>query len=244
MKVDIQIPKSLSDVPLKNYQEFLSYMDKDLSNAELERIMVEKVMGIPREVVDKMTLDSYSLIVLKLNQLFSSKKGLVRRFTYNGVEYGLIPDLHDMTMGEIMDADSYQEWKDAHKLMAILYRPIKQKLKGKYTIDDYDGTTQGKGLERANMFLELGVDIPLGAKVFFWSIESRLLSYIQRYSQKEVQRLKASMIADSARSGAGTPFSMDLSEVDLVRLNRLSRPITVLPSYFSRLRPTRTTKRS
>ncbi len=94
---------------------------------------------------------------------FEEKHELTLAFNLNGVEYGFIPDLEDITFDELVDMDTYlPEVKDHHKLMAILYRPIYKHKDGKYRLVDYIGT--GK---RADIMLELPLNIYLGAIHFF-----------------------------------------------------------------------------
>ena len=52
---------------------------------------------------------------------------------------GFVPKLDDITLGEYVDIESnISDWqKDAHKAMAVLYRPVNFKAKDKYGIAPY-----------------------------------------------------------------------------------------------------------
>ena len=77
--------------------------------------------------------------------MFEQKPQLITRFTMNGVEYGFIPNLDDMTLGEYVDLDTYiSQWDRMEYAMAVLYRPIKDKYKQKYNIEEYTATDQEK----------------------------------------------------------------------------------------------------
>ena len=57
-----------------------------------------------------------------------------------GVEYGFIPVLDDMTLGEYVDLDeNFTDWDKMHKAMSVLFRPIKLKKGDRYQIEEYDG---------------------------------------------------------------------------------------------------------
>ena len=65
---------------------------------------------------------------------------MINRFTVNDIEFGFIPSLDEMTFGEYVDIDTYiKDWKQMHKAMAVLYRPIEAKYDDRYNIVAYDG---------------------------------------------------------------------------------------------------------
>ena len=64
-------------------------------------------------------------ILLKdVTEILQAKPDFIHRFTFNGVEYGFIPNLNEITVGEFIDLDEYiKDGKQLHKIAAILYRP-------------------------------------------------------------------------------------------------------------------------
>ena len=59
-------------------------------------------------------------------------------------EFGFIPNLDKMTMGEYIDLNNYFENpQDMHKAMAVLFRPIHESYEDKdsYRIDSYKGAS-------------------------------------------------------------------------------------------------------
>jgi hypothetical protein len=57
----------------------------------------------------------------------------------DGVEYGFIPNLDDMSFGEYVDLDTYLgDWQNIHRAMAVLYRPIREKRGERYNIVPYE----------------------------------------------------------------------------------------------------------
>ena len=65
---------------------------------------------------------------------------MIPTFTHRGIEYGLIPVLDDMTLGEYVDLDeNFTDWDTMHKAMAVLYRPVTFKKGDRYQIEEYNG---------------------------------------------------------------------------------------------------------
>ena len=71
-----------------------------------------------------------------------------------------------------------------HKAMAVLYRPIKQKLGARYLIEDYEGSHK-----YSEAMKEMPLGIVMGAMVFFYNLTNALLkaipSYLERQAKKE-----------------------------------------------------------
>jgi hypothetical protein len=100
-------------------------------------------------------------VVEVLNNMFEKQPDLIRRFKIGGVDYGMIPNLDDISLGEYIDLDTYiGDWQNMHIAMNVLYRPIKKSIGDKYTIVDYDVDAKEK-LEHIPM------DIVLGSIFFF-----------------------------------------------------------------------------
>ena len=90
-------------------------------------------------------------------------------FKHNNIEYGFIPNLDEITVGEYLDIDTYQkDNNNIHRLMSILYRPITKKKGSNYQIETYSGTN------KAEMMMDVPVDIYLGAMVFFCDLKNNL----------------------------------------------------------------------
>ena len=93
------------------------------------------------------------------------------RFTFKGIEFGIIPDLENMSWGEYIDIETYiSDFENIHKAMGALYRPISKTYKDTYEIQKYNA--DGK-YDELMEFCPL--DIVLGASVFFCNLEKILL---------------------------------------------------------------------
>ena len=196
MKVTIQSPDSLNDIPLKHYQEFLSL--EEPTNIDVIHIFLR----LPIDVIMKASKVDVDRIANEIIEMFNEDCKLQPTFELNGKEFGFIPAIDDIALGEYRDATAYiQDWEDMHKAMAVLYRPVtsSKKVKGfrqkKYLIEDYEGSSK-----YCEQLKEMPVSIVMGTMVFFYSLLNDLLRVIPHYLLKELTEEQLEM-AVSSRSG-------------------------------------------
>ena len=221
MKVNITIPETLNDITVSKYLEYLSIVkaNEDATNDFLNKKMVQIFCNIPLSIVNSLQMKDFRSIVTQLNNVFKSKpKDLITRFNLNGVEYGFIPDLDNITAGEFADLDNYfQEEESLNKAMAVLYRPVvkpkwyKKKTKGKYNIEKYEGSSK-----YANVFKDMPLDVAISAQVFFYNLEIELSKSILRYLQQQVSKQKTNGLE---RNGDGINRFIQSLEEAIFRLN-------------------------
>lgn len=207
--VKIEIPLTLRDVTLGQYQDYLSDIEKYGEDTdELYRSMVHRFTNVPREDVDQVSAKDTLFIANQIIHLIKNRNDrLVRIWDAGDFEFGFIPDLEESTFGEWCDIDTYlKDVQDHHRVMAVMYRPIKHKKFDKrigehrYNVAPYKTTK-----EFAEAMREIPLDIYFGAMDFFDVLGRELLQAIPSYledqiaSQEVVQRLRI-----LAASGAGT----------------------------------------
>ena len=111
MKIEINVPTSLSEVTLGQYQKFLKIAEDNPEGNFLNAKMIEIFCGIPLSDSYKLKMSSVTAIIDILNELLSQTPKRVEQFTMNGVQYGFIPDLDEMSLGEYVDLDgSASDW--------------------------------------------------------------------------------------------------------------------------------------
>ena len=146
MKASITIPNHLSEITLKQYQDFVKIKSED--EYLLQCKMIEIFCNVPYKDVLTIKLSDAEEITSTLNGMFEDKPKLVQSFKMNGKNYGFHPDLQDMTLGEYIDVDTFiGDWENIHTAMNVLYRPIKQRSGGKYLIEDYNTDTKEQMLD-------------------------------------------------------------------------------------------------
>ena len=199
MKVKITIPERLEDIKLSQYQKFLRTTKDSQDENFIVRQMVGIFCNIPDDVVGSIRANDYEGIVTQITNVLEQKPTFVQRFKKDGIEYGFMPKLDDMTVDEKADLDTYyKDVQGLHKAMAVLYRPVKHKFRDTYTIEEY----KGKGE------LDVNLNIAFGANVFFSTLMKDLLSCTQSFIESQMEHNdKVSQIL--AENGIGINHTMD-----------------------------------
>lgn len=197
----IVIPNSLNEITLGQYQEF--YKLTESKDAKLvERRMIEIFCKVPMKYVNQMKAIDVKEIIQILTQMLENKPSLVNLFKMNGVEYGFIPDLDDMTFGEYVDLDTFiGDTENLHRAMNVLYRPIKIKKNGRYQIVDYDS-------EKYKDMLGMPMDAVISSILFFYHLGIDLSQIMMDCSKnKNEKHLMQYLISEENGAGINHSFT-------------------------------------
>lgn len=172
MKAEILVPSSLEEVTLGQYMRYVKLETQENQGTPfLMQKAVEIFCNIDLKDIANIRYRSLVEIIEHLDKLFAQKAEFVPRFTMGGVEYGFVPVLDDLTMGEYIDLDNYfTEWDNMHKAMAVLYRPVTHSKEERYDIEEYKGT------DGAEKYKDMPVSVVLGTFVFFYRLSKELLT--------------------------------------------------------------------
>jgi hypothetical protein len=197
----IVIPNSLNEITLGQYQEF--YKLTESTDAKLvERRMIEIFCKVPMKYVNQMKAIDVKEIIQILTQMLENKPSLVNLFKMDGVEYGFIPDLDDMTFGEYVDLDTFiGDTENLHRAMNVLYRPIKIKKNGRYQIVDYDS-------EKYKNLLGMPMDAVISSILFFYHLGIDLSQIMMDCSKnKNEKHLMQYLISEENGVGINHSFT-------------------------------------
>ena len=198
MKVNLKIPTSLNEITLGQYQEF-SKLDNDteIKPVDVQLKMIEIFCGVSDLVVRNMKATDITEICNILNNMFDTEHQLVNRFKLNGVDYGFIPELDDMTFGEYVDLDTFIGDNDnLHRAANVLFRPIEFKRGDRYTIKDYDSDT-------SEVAKDFPLDVVLGAIVFFYRLGKDLsVAMMNSLDKKNEKDLAQYLISHPSMDGS------------------------------------------
>lgn len=199
MKVKLNVPTSLSEITLDQYVRFLEIdMDEQTPNGEVLKNIIEIFCGIDLKDVATFKYQEMTQIANDIQKLFDEKQTVIPTFKMNNIEYGLIPDLDEMSLGEYIDLDNtFHDWATMDKAMSILYRKIKYKKGHKYLIEDYSGD------ENIELMKNAPLDVVLGVKVFFYNIANELLNHIPNYLNQSVDEMSDQQRKTLEQSGVG-----------------------------------------
>ena len=207
MRKEVIVPDSLNEVTLEQYQKYIKIQDNNEDDTFLAIKMIEIFCGIRADLIMKMKASSIRDITNVLAEMFDQKPPLVKEFKMNGIDYGFIPDLENMTFGEYVDLDTYiGDYENMHRAMAVLYRPIVQRYKDKYLVDEYSG-------DESDKMKDMPMDAVLSSILFFYhlgmDLSKTMLNYLQEEGSKDlVQQLTLE------KNGVGiNQFSDSLKEI-------------------------------
>jgi hypothetical protein len=204
MQVKITIPTSLNEITLDQYQRFVSIMENNPESNFVQQKMIEIFCNVPLKLVDLMPLKDVNEIIETLDRMFSVDYKLKSIFKLGDTNFGFIPNLDDITLGEFSDLDNYfGKWDKMHNAMAVLYRPITDKSGDKYLIQDYNGS-----ITYCDVMKQMPLDVVLGAMVFFYNLSNELLISSLNYLEMNPQVQAMIDKHNSDLSGDGIALSM------------------------------------
>ena len=206
MKLDITIPTDLSEITLRQYKHFLKIQKSQDDENFLSAKIIEIFCKVKLEDVMQIKFNDSEYIVNTLTEMFEQKPNLVTKFKLNNKEYGFHPQLDDLTLGEYIDLDTFiGDWENIEKAMAVLYRPVVNKLKDKYTIEEYK-------VGRDADILDMPMDAVLSSIFFLWNLGLDLSKTMMNYLDKEETQALTQFL-NSQPNGAGiTQFTVLLKE--------------------------------
>lgn len=218
MKGRIIVPTSLNEVSLVQYQKFLND-SKGLEGNDLKVKMVSYFCKVDEELVkafSRKDVDEFSTII---DGMFKNEYPLIAKFKVDGVTFGFIPNLDEMTFGEYVDLDNYiSDWSQMNKAMAVLFRPITKEHKGKYIIEDYESSDKYSELMKL-----MPLSCAMGAVVFFYHLGIELLKATPHYLKNQMEMMEKETSPNKANlilNGDGITQSINLLKETLGDLTK------------------------
>lgn len=218
MKIEINVPDSLKEITLGQYQKFEKInIEENKDTPFLLQKMVQIFCSLDLKDVATIKYKNVQEIALHLNKVFDTKHDLIPTFELGGVKLGFIPVLDDMTLGEYIDLDNnLGDWQTMHKAMSVLYRPVTFSKGHKYQIEDYKGIVNDEAMKQAPL------DVVFSALVFFYRLSNELTKTILNFLQKETnKKLTIQQKQTLGLSGDGINPYMDSLKKMLPDLTRL-----------------------
>jgi len=205
MKVELIVPNNLNEVTLGQYQEYIKL--KDLSETELSLKMIEIFCKLNSEQVRYLKATDVRNVVSIIAEMFDSKPSLVNTFKIDGIEYGFIPNLDEMSFGEYIDLDTYiGDWDNIEKAMGVLYRPVEMRKGNRYHIKEYEaGETEH--------LKAMPLDAVLGSILFFYRLGNDLCRIMMNSLEgTEMQDLQAHLNSEVNGDGIQV-FTHSLNQI-------------------------------
>ena len=196
MKLKINVPNDLGEIKLSDYVKYLKMLEVNEDDAHSDVFVHQKILeifcGVPLIEAVEYRMSDVRKVVNIITTTLSKQPDLVRTFKLGDTEFGFIPKLDDMTFGEYVDLDSnLGNWDNMYKAMAVLYRPIKQKVGDKYLIEDYKGDLYYDAMVHTPM------DAVVSSMVFFYNLGKELSIAMTKYLEEEGM-LEDSMLSQTS----------------------------------------------
>ena len=191
------IPDTLSEITLAQYQKYIKYQKDNDDENFLAIKMIEVFCGLRNHTVRSMKAKSIRDICKILTDMFNEKPELVKQFEMKGITYGFVPDLENITFGEYIDLDTFiGDFENMHKAMAVLYRPITQSYKDKYTIEKYTG-------DKFSDMINMPMDAVLSSILFFYHLGMELSTVMMNSLETQEEEENLVQYLSSIESGDG-----------------------------------------
>lgn len=229
LDIEVKVPARLDYIPLSHYQKYMKVVENidtesEESNDFLNLKALEIFCGLELRESYKLPMTAFGAVLQQLSDCLSEETPLVKRFSIKGtdgaiIEFGFHPNLKRLTFGEYVDLDNYlSDWSNAHKAMAVLYRPIIGEKKDMYRIEDYESSEK-----YSDILQYMPTSIALGAMVFFYRLGMKLAKRSLDYSlqQMEVADLSRAEKQSLEKNGVGISHYMLWLEVMSQNLMRL-----------------------
>jgi hypothetical protein len=201
------VPNQMNEIKLVDYQKFIRLEGDD---EFLARKSLEIFCGLKMDVILQMKASSLTKVNSILMKAFEERPVLKQRFFIGKQEFGFIPSLEEITVGELNDVDQYiSDWSQLHKAMAVLFRPIISTFGMRYDIEKYEGSDKYAG-----KMLDMPLDIAIGAMLFFWTLGNDLSQASQQSLAMEKQ-MSLALLPNFPNGGIGSPSSINSLEETL-----------------------------
>jgi hypothetical protein len=204
MNINVTIPTDLSEITLRQYKHFLKIQKGVEDEGFLNAKIIEIFCNIKLTDVMRLKFNDTELIVNKLTKMFDQKPMLVTNFKLDKINYGFHPQLDNLTLGEYIDLDTFiGDWENIEKAMSVLYRPIVNKVKDKYTIEEYK-------LGSHEVMLDMPMDAALSSIFFLWNLGLDLSKTMMSYLDKEEEQALTQYLTLQPNGGGITQFTDSL----------------------------------
>jgi len=185
---EFNLINSWSDVTLETWLKLIDFETGTKTEEATETIAA--LSDIPKQLVKELSLSDVAVIMSKIGELQAKQDTKLKRIIeVNGVEYGYHPQLSEITLGEYADIEQFIKngiENNLPELMAVLYRPIKEKKNDIYIIDSYDGDIR----LRAEEIKQMSAEQVQSALVFFYNFVKELSLILPSYLMEMQKEMK------------------------------------------------------
>ena len=185
---EFKLINSWSDVTLETWLKLIDFETGTKTEEATETIAA--LSDIPKQLIKELALSDVANIMSKVAELQQKQDTKLKRIIeINDIEYGFHPDLDSISLGEYADIEQFIKNgidKNLPELMAVLYRPVKEKKNDIYIIDSYDGDIR----LRTEEMKQMSAQQVQSALVFFYHFAKVLSEIMPSYLMERLKETK------------------------------------------------------
>ena len=185
---EFELISSWEDVTLEKWLQLVNSIEG--TKTQEAEATIAALSTIPKQLVKELPLSDVVVIMSKIAELQQKQNSSLKRIIeIDGIEYGFHPDLSEITLGEFADIETFIKndiEKHLPELMAVLYRPIKEKKNDVYIIEAYDGNIS----IRAEEMKKMSAEQVQSALRFFFALGTMLSKILPLYLMEKLMVTK------------------------------------------------------
>ena len=191
--------ESWSDVTLEKWLEVIDL--ETGSKTEEAEGTIAALSDMPKKLIKELPLRDVAIIMGKLAELQGEQEtSLKKTFEIDGVEYGMHPNLDDLTLGEYADLETFIKnglENNMPEVMAVLFRKVTERNGEAYTIEAYDGEIA----LRAEEMKKMSAGQVQSALFFLSNLGKELLKILPSYLMEQMEKTQEQLKMETSPQG-------------------------------------------
>ena len=182
MSIKVSIPADYSSITVKQYVDYHAAKNDIDKLVSISNLLKEQAEQIPFQHLPTLLGAFQEVLQMETAKFFET-------ITIKDKDFGFIPDLYSISMGEYADISTWAADVNANivKIMGTLYRPIDKRVGSKYTIVPHNKQNR----EMVQSYIEqMTLEQFNGALLFFSTLLKELSNTSLDYLENEVKKLQ------------------------------------------------------
>ena len=204
-KETFNLINSWEDVNLETWIKLIELESGSKSKEAEETIAA--LSDIPNKLIKELSIRDVAVIMNQIAEAQSKQNTVLKKIIeIDGIEYGMHPNLDDLTLGEYADIETFIKGgleKNMPEMMAVLFRPITEKGESDnvYVIEGYDGDLT----IRTEIMKKMSAEQVQSCLVFFWCFVKELLKILPLFLMERNQEMAQTIQTETLQNvGVGS----------------------------------------
>ena len=182
MSIKVSIPADYASITVKQYVDYHAAKNEIDKLVSISNLLKEQAEQVPFQHLPTLLGAFQEVLQTETAKFFET-------ITIKDKDFGFIPDLYSISMGEYADISTWAADVNANmvKIMGTLYRPIDKRVGSKYTIVPHNKASR----EMVEGYVEqMTLEQFNGALLFFSTLLKELSNTSLDYLENEVKKLQ------------------------------------------------------